>query len=1020
MYITLYFIVTRLPDSLPAVTDHFLALDPTALTVDLLVQHLLAAETSVVAVGAARGTPRTPFFEGCSPSPLAPSYASAANVPGAEDVGAAFASTKRRNSKGKGGRGGGGGSEGGGGGSGGGGGGSGGGGSGGSGGGSRGFGVGGGGSGGSGGSGSSGSGGGWNGAQRGGSGGGPRQQQQRRSETPSPQQLREWFSQRGASGELLRSGVAIFDLDNDAILAAMYALSVSAEGDSYLCVPPNPGIEAAALGASESVLPGTAPVEAFHTFTLDSRASRCFFRDSTTLTPLSAPVPLTVTPSPPFILYKLGEYCCPPGRDGHYHHSWGSACVDLHMYTDNHHLATFTRRPGSSLYTLATVPPQVAASAQVSASDQVAPPCSCRLLSHRTLVWHHRLGHPSLPRLRGMHSRLLVSSLPRSLPAHPAFPAFLASRGGSAPLLTPRFPRRLLPCRLSTWTCGQGRERDFLLVVDDYTRYTTVFPLHSKGEVVDVLIPWIRTVRLQLRERFRADLPVLRLHSDRGVMEVARTSMIHAVVPHFRWPFVVQYAAHQLNLWPRVSLPETSPILRWTGKVGDASVSGSGVLVPLFAIRPRTSSPPALFPASSLAFPLTRLGPAPSGVSHVDPLLGTAPVEVAVSSGAAPCVAYGGAVSGGAEPRCAESEGVGSGDAEPGGAETRGAELEGVRPGGAESEGAESGGAEPRGTASSGGRAAARAGDSAAGDTRVGGARVTAGAGGTGGAAAAGPGGARTRGTGAAGTGGVGGAGAGDPTEPRAAGTRGAGAGGAGAGGAGAGGAGAVDPGAGGAGGIVRPRTFFVPLLQQVHGVPSSTCLIPPLLCPPPDQLQPQLQPVSPLPAPSRNTEKTGGLTERCEPASRPTSPIHTGRRVPRLRPTPVPGTHAMALRPSSVPLRVSPPPPPESSLPAIPNPESDRARAASPTVSRLLATVVTDPSSESTAASALVGELVDFAAACRLDYDTTLVAESESAGPPSVGVYCALGTDVLEDKHEDFKCLAATVPRFTSMLLAS
>ncbi|CAI7922428.1 unnamed protein product [Closterium sp. NIES-53] len=27
-----------------------------------------------------------------------------------------------------------------------------------------------------------------------------------------------------------------------------------------------------------------------------------------------------------------------------------------------------------------------------------------------------------------------------------------------------------------------------------------------------------------------------------------------------------------LNLWPRVSLPETSPTLRWTGKVGDASV----------------------------------------------------------------------------------------------------------------------------------------------------------------------------------------------------------------------------------------------------------------------------------------------------------------------------------------------------------------------------------------------------------------------------------------------------------------
>ncbi|CAI7818802.1 unnamed protein product [Closterium sp. NIES-53] len=55
-------------------------------------------------------------------------------------------------------------------------------------------------------------------------------------------------------------------------------------------------------------------------------------------------------------------------------------------------------------------------------------------------------------------------------------------------------------------------------------------------------------------------------------MEVARTSMIHVATPHFLWSFAVQYAAHQLNLWPRVSLPETSPTLRWTEKVGDVSV----------------------------------------------------------------------------------------------------------------------------------------------------------------------------------------------------------------------------------------------------------------------------------------------------------------------------------------------------------------------------------------------------------------------------------------------------------------
>ncbi|CAI7901145.1 unnamed protein product [Closterium sp. NIES-53] len=93
-----------------------------------------------------------------------------------------------------------------------------------------------------------------------------------------------------------------------------------------------------------------------------------------------------------------------------------------------------------------------------------------------------------------------------------------------------------------------------------------------------------------------------------------------------------------------------------------------------------------------------------------------------------------------------------------------------------------------------------------------------------------------------------------------------------------------------------------------------------------------------------------------------------------------------MALRPSSVPLRVPLPAPPESSLPEVPDHASNRARASSPTVSRLLASAVTDPSFESAAASALVAELLEFAAACRLDYASALVAKSVSASPPSVG----------------------------------
>ncbi|CAI5475393.1 unnamed protein product [Closterium sp. Yama58-4] len=128
-----------------------------------------------------------------------------------------------------------------------------------------------------------------------------------------------------------------------------------------------------------------------------------------------------------------------------------------------------------------------------------------------------------------------------------------------------------------------------------------------------------------------------------------------------------------------------------------------------------------------------------------------------------------------------------------------------------------------------------------------------------------------------------------------------------------------------------------------------------------------------------------------------------------------------MTLRPSTAPQRVLLPSPPASSLPTLPDPESDSRRAASPTVTRLLATVVTDPTFESSAASALVAELIDFAARCRLDYATSLVAESESESvcPPSVGGVCALGTDVLEDRQEEFQCFAASLPHLVSMLVA-
>ncbi|CAI7760889.1 unnamed protein product, partial [Closterium sp. NIES-54] len=171
------------------------------------------------------------------------------------------------------------------------------------------------------------------------------------------------------------------------------------------------------------------------------------------------------------------------------------------------------------------------------------------------------------------------------------------------------------------------------------------------------------------------------------------------------------YAAHQLNLQPRVSVPETSPTLRWTGKVGDASafrVWGSRAFVrDLSADKLSPRAVPCIFlgfppdaPGWQFYHPTSRrvlssqdvtfdesvpfyrlfpyrTAPLPPPSLFLAPV---EPVEVAVDSGAAGGAEPGGAESGGAESASAESGGAESGGPEPGGTGSRGAE-----PGGAKS-----------------------------------------------------------------------------------------------------------------------------------------------------------------------------------------------------------------------------------------------------------------------------------------------------------------------------------------------
>ncbi|CAI7846572.1 unnamed protein product, partial [Closterium sp. NIES-54] len=85
---------------------------------------------------------------------------------------------------------------------------------------------------------------------------------------------------------------------------------------------------------------------------------------------------------------------------------------------------------------------------------------------------------------------------------------------------------------------GQGHECYFLLVVDDYSRYTTVFPLRSKGEGIRQTFTLPASPQQNRIAERRIGM----------VMDVARTSMIHAAAPHFLWPFAVQYPAEPVEV----------------------------------------------------------------------------------------------------------------------------------------------------------------------------------------------------------------------------------------------------------------------------------------------------------------------------------------------------------------------------------------------------------------------------------------------------------------------------------------
>ncbi|CAI5955697.1 unnamed protein product [Closterium sp. NIES-64] len=167
--------------------------------------------------------------------------------------------------------------------------------------------------------------------------------------------------------------------------------------------------------------------------------------------------------------------------------------------------------------------------------------------------------------------------------------------------------------------------------------------------------------------------------------------------------------------------------------------------------------------------------------------------------------------------------------------------------------------------------------------------------------------------------------------------------------------------------------------------------------------------------------DSTPAVFPRSQSPPSPPPLAHTwASRPPRARPSsPVTDLRTVLFRPR--PPRSPPsvlPRPPESSLTAsLSTPVTDYYRTYRPTLSRVLASLVTDPRASPSSVAVLTAAVTDFTATRRLDYATRVVA-APPVRPLSAGGVCALGCDVLEDRQFELEFLAAASPHLCAMLL--
>lgn len=136
--------------------------------------------------------------------------------------------------------------------------------------------------------------------------------------------------------------------------------------------------------------------------------------------------------------------------------------------------------------------------------------------SHERL-WHRRLGHPNYQRLYHMSTQNLVRGLPTLRHVRCFCAACLEGKQHRAPLPRVSVTTTQRPLQLvHTDLCGplpvasRNHSRYFMLIVDDFTRYTWIFFLKKKSEALSHFKDFVT----QVENLYQARIGIIR--SDRG------------------------------------------------------------------------------------------------------------------------------------------------------------------------------------------------------------------------------------------------------------------------------------------------------------------------------------------------------------------------------------------------------------------------------------------------------------------------------------------------------------------------